>query len=310
MENTDILNTDRNWTLDDLDQSASELSGEAEIFPDMEYDSLLFYFMGADATRFTDREKKETHFLCDSMVRILREARKYGKEKVSDLDFQASRMVLVDSGYQDLYGYAPDIPSGEALFHDGHYAMIPTSVTDASEYAYLQGLAGNKGKLVGYPSPDGDGVVAHLTFTMSIVKSSAFRDEAWDIIRGLYSDEFQTSIGSYVSSLVIPSFPIRRSAFEETSKEVFEKVDKAYRRWKKDSSDPKNAINFVYFPLKEGIYEDLLETVESVRYSYHSYDSLTGILSEETAGYFAGSRSEEDVLKNIDNRAKQILQEK
>ena len=37
---------------------------------------------------------------------------------------------------------------------------------------------------------------------------------------------------------------------------------------------------------------------------------MDAILSEEAAGYFAGSRSEEDVLKNIDNRAKQILQEK
>ncbi len=310
MENTAILETDRNWTLDDLDQAVSSLSGDAEIFPDTEYDSLLYYFIGADTTKYMDREKKETHFFCDSMKRILQETRKYGKSKVSDLDMQSSRTILVDSGYFDIYGYNPAEPGGEALFREGNYAMISAYIPDAAEYAYLQGLAGNKGKLVGYPSHDGDGVIANLSFSLSIVKSSSFRDEAWDIIRGLYEDEPQTMLASEISSFEPSYFPLRRSAFEKTSKDMFEKVDKAYKKWVKDSADPSNAITFVYFPLKEGIYEDLLETIESIRYTYHSYDSLNDILSEETAGYFAGSRSEEDVLKNIDNRARQILQER
>ena len=310
MENTDVLDTDRNWTLDDLDQAVSSISGNAEIFPDSDYDTLLFSFMGPDRSRFMDKEKKETHFCCDSMKRILQEAKKYGKEKPSDTPDMDSRMVIVDSGYYDIAGYSPEGVGQEVLFHEGRYAMLPKTVRDPAEYAYLQGLAGNKGRLIGYPSPDGEGITAYISFSMAIVKSSSYQEEAWDIIRGFYSDDAQTLIGTYVSNFEGADFPVGRSAFEKTSKDVFEKVDKAYKKWAKDSKDPKNAIDYVYFPLKDGIYEDLLETVESVRCTYHVTTSLDSVLSEEAAGYFAGSRSEEDVLKNIDNRAKQILQEK
>ena len=56
--------------------------------------------------------------------------------------------------------------------------------------------------------------------------------------------------------------------------------------------------------------EELTEIVESVRFCIHKDDAVMDIIRDESAGYFLGSRTAEDVLKIVDNRARQVVQER
>ena len=189
--------------------------------------------------------------------------------------------------------------------------MYPTQVCTAEDYAFLSGLAGGSARFVGYPSINGDGIAAYCTFSMSIVSSSSFQEEAWDIIRGFYSEEAQMSIATNnYGGFEVQAFPMKRDVFESVGKETIEHVKLAHESWLRDSADPIMEIDFIYFPAKEGLYEELLETVESIHVKASIDGAIQGIINEETAAYFAGSRNEEEVLKTIDNRARQVIQER
>ena len=107
------------------------------------------------------------------------------------------------------------------------------------------------------------------------------------------------------------SFPIRKSVFQEENEDVVKRIGKAYESWKEDRLENASGMqDFIYFPAREGIAEELFEIAEEVRCVIHVDDDIADVIDEETSGYFAGSRSAEDVLQNIDRRVRQIVQER
>ena len=106
------------------------------------------------------------------------------------------------------------------------------------------------------------------------------------------------------------AFPMKRSVFETVGKETVEHVNLAHETWLKDSADPVKEIDCIYFPAKEGLYEELLEMVESIHVTACIDGAISDIIDEEAAAYFAGSRTEDEVLKTIDNRARQVIAER
>ena len=311
--NTDMLDVRSNWTMDEFEKAADSLPDISSLMPETSKSDMLHYFMGIDYNRYIDNEKKETHFLCDDMKRALPAADKYGYEKPEDVSYEDPRWEFVGEGYYGIDCYDPNLAQDglEARFHNGVIAMYPTQVCTAEDYAFLSGLAGGSARFVGYPSINGDGIPAYCTFSMSIVSSSSFQEEAWDIIRGFYSEEAQMSIATNnYGGFEVQAFPMKRDVFESVGKETIEHVKLAHESWLRDSADPIMEIDFIYFPAKEGLYEELLETVESIHVKASIDGAIQGIINEETAAYFAGSRNEEEVLKTIDNRARQVIQER
>ncbi|MBP5185566.1 MAG: extracellular solute-binding protein [Clostridiales bacterium] len=311
--NTEMLDVRRDWTLDEFEKAADSLPDISSLMPETSKRDMLHYFMGIDYSRYIDNGKKETHFLCDDMKKVLPAADKYGSDKTEFLAYMDSRWEMVGEGYYGIDCFDPNMaPDGvEARFHDGGVAMYCTQISSAEEYAYLSGLAGGSARFVGYPSINGEGIAAYCTFSMSIVSSSSYREEAWDIIRGFYSEEAQMTIATNNYGGFQPSaFPMKRSVFESVGKETVEHVNSAHETWLKDSADPEKEIDCIYFPAKEGLYEELLETVESIHVTACIDGAISDIISEEAAAYFAGSRTEDEVLKTIDNRARQVIQER
>lgn len=50
--------------------------------------------------------------------------------------------------------------------------------------------------------------------------------------------------------------------------------------------------------------------VESIHVTACIDGAISDIINEEAAAYFAGSRTEDEVLKTIDNRARQVIAER
>ena len=103
---------------------------------------------------------------------------------------------------------------------------------------------------------------------------------------------------------------MRRSVFEKTSHETVERVNNTYDCYLTDLKKGNDAGSCIYFQADEAMVDEVREIIESVRISGHYDSAVMSIIDEETAGYFQDSRSAEDVLKTIDNRARQIIAER
>ena len=305
----DVIHAERNWTFDDLDREAQAIGDSKQLFLKTSPQDLLKMYMAPNLTDYMDYAKKEVHFNSEGMIHILEEVKKYAcmDEKIPSV--QVIRSIPGDNAFE----YVPYIAGGEQyesdsvdagqLLYGGALVMHHVNINSFVDYHVFTSVIPGDGKLVGYPSTDGKGVVMAPGLSLSIVANSEYKDESWEVIKAFLEEEVQIKMAQTDSIL-----PIRRSAYETIGKETQEKINRVYEHYL-ESKEGFDYYGGAYFPCDPDFVDELTEIVESVRFSNHHDEALMNILLEETAGYFAGSRSAEDVLKNVDNRAKQIVQE-
>ena len=312
MANGKYIQPDTNWTFDDMDKAAASLPDGTELIPPVESTDLLKLFMGSDLSKYMDYANKKVSFNSEDMIKVLEEVKKYAsKEDLSDRTFLLGTMsssayegiVCYDTSGIDI-GTKPIIQYGDYL-RNGTSAMIESSLYSLNEYSLFQGLADGNGKYVGYPTLQGNGILSQPVESMAIVADSPYRDEAWDVIRNFYSSEAQIAM----TRGVLGGFPMRLDVFEDNMKAEKETIDTAFKKYQKDLSKGE-AFGAVVFPTEDGQIDELRELIKSVTHSYHTDEAVMDVIIEEVPGYFSDSRSAQEVLKNIDNRALLIVQER
>ena len=312
MANGKYIQPDTNWTFDDMDKAAASLPDGTELIPPVESTDLLKLFMGSDLSKYMDYANKKVSFNSEDMIKVLEEVKKYAsKEDLSDRTFLLGTMsssayegiVCYDTSGIDI-GTKPIIQYGDYL-RNGTSAMIESSLYNLNEYSLLQGLADGNGKYVGYPTLQGNGILSQPVESMAIVADSPYRDEAWDVIRNFYSSEAQSAM----TRGVLGGLPMRLDVFEDNMKAEKETIDTAFKKYQKDLSKGE-AFGAVVFPTEDGQIDELRELIKSVTHSYHTDEAVMDVIIEEVPGYFSDSRSAQEVLKNIDNRALLIVQER
>ena len=312
--NTGLMDVGENWTFDDLDRAAEDLPEDKMLMAKKDCKDLLMVFMGSDQSEFTDYKKKEVHFSCDSMKRILEETKKYGNKEGKSPKTVIPSGVAGSENYHNIPGldldgimfYKDSVDLG-SLLYTGQCAMTESSVRSFVDYNFYKNVVDGKGKFVGYPSVDGKGITAAATHSLSILASSDYKDEAWEIIKSFYTEEGQTAL---INSKGVEEYglPMMKRVFDKMGSDSVTLINEAYDYARKDP-EMGDHYHIVYFPADEGMPGELRTIVENVRYSAHVNMSAMGIIQEETAGYFQDSRSAEDVLRNIDNRVNQLVQE-
>ena len=317
MINSDVLHVDRNWTLDDLDQAVRSLPDEVSLLSPAPCRFLLEKFVGSEVVDYLDYPKKQVNFSSEGMVKALEEAQKYGSPNtkiyyVSSVYGSGTEalsegilgLVVDNEFFAEDEGYKASMK-----LYEGMTAMHLTQVWNVAEYNLMKNLLAEKGKLVGCPTFKGEGVTAGSGISLSIVASTKYKDEAWELIRSFYTEEAQRELGeSY--QMREGGFAMRKTVFDEVCVNTVEKINRVYDRVKEDASRDPDLDDTKYFRADEATLDELHEIVEGVHCSVKIVGSVWDIIGEEAEGYFAGSRSAEDVLKNIDNRARQIVQEK
>ena len=247
------------------------------------------------------------------MVRILEEARKYGCPKEEVTTQGSTRYIALGGKYRNVNAYNPQealaCRTADDVFYLKQCAMLDVRIPSVYEYAFYNGLTEGKARLVGYPSVDGKGIVASPRFSLAIVNTSSHPDEAWDIVKAFYSEEAQKLL-THNKSWTGSSFPIRISTFEEESNEAVELINEAREKYLELRNNPEYDSSAVYFPVDENLTDKLKEIVTGISCTTLSDTAILDIINEEASGYFVGARSAEDVLKIIDKRAKQIVQER
>ena len=315
MANTKYIQADSDWTFDDLDKAASSLPDGVLLIPPEESSELLKKYMSSDLTTYMDYVNRKVSFNSEGMIRVLEESKKYAaKEDLSDRNILTGISTTSAYGGLNVYdtadleeivpGVKPVVKTADYL-KNGAAAMISAKVDSLNDFSIYKGLTNGNSKYLGYPTLKGNGILAYSVESMAIVADSPYKDEAWEIIRSFYSSEAQSAMTQSGAG----SFPLKTSVFEDNMMAEKEKISKAYDDYRQDMAKT-GQVDWIVYPAADGDIDELREIIKNVKASYHTDAAVMDVILEEVPGYFLGSRSEEEVLKNIDKRALLIVQER
>ena len=192
----------------------------------------------------------------------------------------------------------------ETSIIEGRTLFDTVYIGDYSDFwQTYKGEFGGDMLLIGWPTSSGRGDTLDVSVEAAISSSSKFKDQAWEFIKYLLSDESQNAV-DYI-------LPVKRSALEP--------------RKQADLNPPKTNEygEEIYYPTTTwiggtevdiGIIDketaDFVDSYIGSIVRYNRYDEkITDIIAEETSAYFSGAKTAEETAKLIQNRVQTYVSE-
>lgn len=185
------------------------------------------------------------------------------------------------------------------LYNDNFY--------DIASYQVTKEVFGEPITSVGYPNAPGNGAtIENSGGVLAISEQSKYKDGAWEFVKYLLSEEYQTDYIRFGN-------PINKAAFDKRMEEAAEPEYHLDENGQEVES-PKMTFGWddfqvsVYHATEEDIkeYRDLVEGAEAIT----SYDEeILTMIEEETPAFFDGKKSAKDVANVIQGRVKIYVNE-
>jgi len=253
----------------------SELAENRKLFVGAKHINLLDSFILSDITEYVDFKNGECSFDTPEFVKLLELIKEQGVPDDEEIDYFTDLETGVP---EDKYMFILD------NLHDFKYASTEQQIYVGEEAAYA-----------GIPSSAGSRPLVVSEFAAGITVSSENRNEAWNIIKLLLSDNTDGSIQ-------FGEYSVNKSLFESEVQEAM-----------------KNTI-VNYWPLSNGenvrIKNIDAKTVDNIRSAVERaetaalYDSgAAGIICKEFDAYIYGIQSAEETAKNIQSKMSLYLKE-
>ncbi|MBO4496210.1 MAG: hypothetical protein J5752_10185 [Clostridiales bacterium] len=287
------------WTFDEFENIAKNLPDDVTFLPQIKKEDFLTNLVGMSLDKFVDAKNQKVDFNNDTFKKYLEIANTYGS--VNGEDMSGADIEYIGDG---MFAIGGDYITNSDKFQEGLLALTDENITGFMEYCMLFRSKDTEPYLIGYPNDSGEGLRAVAWCSLGITQASTLKDGAWEVIRG-FLDYDKVSSGSGVSG-----FPVSRKALRAMCEEVMESNNERAKQDEKYIQSgwlsPKDAT----MKVEASDIDDFFKQIESINCS-RTYDtSIMEIIEEEAKGYFSGSRSAEDVMKNIQNRASLVIQER
>ncbi|MBP5598967.1 MAG: extracellular solute-binding protein [Lachnospiraceae bacterium] len=232
---------------------------------------------------FVDIEKGDCKFDTEEFYSLLDFAKTFPKE----IDYDSFQMY-------------EGIKKGDAFFANAYIGSF-------SDYQWIMDMFKQDAEVVGYPSNDGNGTRMVYSTMYGISNKSKNKDIAWEVISGLLQ-----SVGSDYSSY---EFPVLKSKYNDMiEKEMKPQTYKDENGVEHET--PKMSMSFgdgdvyeYYYATQETV-DEITELLNSAKVSAGYDETVFGIIAEETAPFFEGQKTKEEVSNIIQKRVKIYLQEK
>ncbi|MGN1416982.1 MAG: hypothetical protein ACI4XF_09070 [Oscillospiraceae bacterium] len=282
---TSVFGKDNGITIERLNEIAAERPS-AETFPGVTKSEILNYALELSGEEYIDRRAQTCNFGSEQFVKLLEYANTYpdNVDDYFDDDFfarfntmfkneEALLMTAYLHGYRDIYRYE-NIEFGEEV------------------------------TAVGFPCESGTGTSFIADSGIAISAGSEVRDGAWQFVRTLLLPDYQDGITE--------SFPIRKDSLEKAAQTAM----------KHDPNHENTAVltmgemmlasssnENIGEPKQEDIdkMNDIIALAEGLMCCD---ESITEIINDETAAFFAGSKSAEETAELIRQRVTLYLNEK
>ena len=284
------------WTLADVNDALSKLPEGATVFNKYYTQSeMLQYCVAMNAESFMNWQDGTCNFDTDEFRALL----EFVKLFPAEYDWKSD---------------SDDYESDYTRLKNGKQLLYPTSLSGFSDLYYTFAALNNDIRFVGFPREDGSsGNAFNASCTLSISTTCRDKSGAWAFIRSTLSDDYQESIWSY---------PIVKSVFEAKAQEAMTQeyeTDADGNQILDDDGNPipissggmsyGNEPMIELYAVTQEQYDAVLALIDSTT-TFVDYDqNVLDIISDEAAGYFAGSKTVEEASKLIQSRVSLYIQE-
>lgn len=230
------------------------------------------------------------------------------------IDWENGTCNFMTQDFYDLLNYANSFPteidyanySQWGLLKSGDIKVTNLGLYDITNYQVTKSLVGDNFVIVGYPTNRENGHIVTNYGGFSISEKSNNKEGAWEFLKTLLSEDFQSSSNG-------SGFPVLKSAFDEMMKKAM--VEDGY-------TDENG--NFVVSPkvtwgdgtMEIEVYAATQEEVDEIRKVFevasatYQYDEkMIEMISEEIEPFFNGQKSAEDIASIIQSRVRIYLAE-
>jgi len=279
-----------NLTFADFEKIASTLPDNMQMYYTSSYDKMLNEWMNHLSSHFIDNENKKVSFDSEEFKTLLETVKKYGyvKDKSDDPEGAIFHGEFIGKSFD---------------FRNGLIATCIQSFSSLEDFASMEYSLRNIGIVYsGVPSSEGMGMSASGKITMAITTSAKDTDACWSFLRNFLKEDVQQNLSFETQTL-----PVNRNAFK-TNCDTEIKLNKEVLKDAQEVRDLKGEMDLL--ELKPEHVDMLIACIEKITQSTGGDTDVWKIVSEEAAGYFAGSRTVEDVCRNIQDRASKIVQER
>ncbi len=285
---TEVVGDHAGWTFDDMMAAYNTLDDDAEIMRYMTQSSFLNYCIRAGYDNYINWETGQCNFAGEDFIKLLEVASAFPEE----VDY---------SSYDD--GVYVSDPS---LLYQGKILMCDVYLSSFSDLDWYRAyLRGKDYTIVGYPCSTENGHMIYWSDEMAMSATSSVTEGAWEFIKYFLSDEYQTNS--------IWNFPINNNVFQQKKQEAMEpnyyldedgnKVEYE-NNWTLD-----DGTEYVLSPMTEAEIQKIMDAISNGSSSYKYDETISDIISEETAYFFDGSKTAQQVAELIQNRVQTYIME-
>ena len=284
------------WTYDDYYAALAAMPEGCEGFDvGTNRQGMLSTCLGLDMAKFVDWGTGSCNFDSNDFIKLLEFAKQFP-----------------DKSYFDNYEYSDDDNSSTRI-SQGKQMLTTASFTSTDYMLYdLDKMFGGSATCIGYPTSSGVGSFLSMGDSYAMSSSCKDKDAAWQFLRTFLTEEHQAK-GSYL--------PTNMNAFNrqlENAMEIKYQKD-ANGNYILDENGERKPIAIGMFSDGINIYEiyavsphqaeQLREVINTSTKLMDNDQSITDIVLEQAAAYFAGQKSAEEVARLIQSKVNIYINE-
>ncbi|MBO4909643.1 MAG: extracellular solute-binding protein [Lachnospiraceae bacterium] len=287
--NTKFIQNTVGWTFEEFEEASANTPDNVSFIEGIEYKDFLTILLNSSMSSFVSFEQKKVDFQNDTMKRYLQLSKQYGVERIP---------IDEGSAFADLGG---GLTNTEVKFMSELIALRKLEIHTIEDYCVSKYSINGNSAFLGYPTPDGSGATVKTDLSVGIVSTSKYIDLAWDFLRA-----FLAFSGNPNYQTIPEAFSVNRKLFESESQKIMQVNNDYLDRVNLSPED----IQGLRARISEKDIDELNALIEAATTTMSFDTSILNVITEEAAAYFAGDRSEDDVLKNIQNRCDLIVKER
>ena len=291
----EYVNANNSISIDDYMQLEKKFNIAGKSMYYLPKSSIIEYALSYNTSDYLDVKTGKCNFNSDDFKKVLTLANEFPNDADLEKTF---------AGTEYLGAFARDemliTPLGMGSFRE--------------TYRQEQNVFGEEAAFIGFPNADGDSKpVIAPSIAVAISSKSSNKEGAFEFVKMLLSEDFQTEIDNGVSGN--KGLPVLKTAFEamgETAKEPFARKNES-GEW--EPVDPEFNVyeiggkQFTYKEITQEHLDYLKGVAKSATELRFKEAKILNLINEEAAAYFAGQKSVDDVTNIIQSRVSIYVKE-
>lgn len=290
-----VVGDEPGWTYQELLDALATMPEGCEVFDIYTTrDQVLQYSLSLDMNKYVDWNTGKVNFDCQEFVDMLQFAARFPEK----FDYEG-------------YEWSQEDDSGKRIMA-GKQMLMPvylSSFDDINYYQYIFGGDVDGYTFVGFPCSEGVGSMISVQSGYAISENCADKEAAWQFVRTFLTEDYQDQY-SYQFPTNVHSFETQRTKamtpeYEKDENgnimldpETGEKLQISHggMGWNED-----DYVEF--YALTEEQVAKVDELIADTTRLFDSNNAIFQIVKEQSAAFFAGQKSAEDVAKLVQSKA-------